>query len=520
MKMHPRSFSTLASMVLLLGVWIAFAPTQLGGQAAYIIVNGNSMEPRFHRGDLVIVRRAAAYHPGDIVTYRHPVIGPVIHRIVAREGDHFVLKGDNNSWLDSYRPTQADFLGKSWLFLPRVGQVLDQVRSPGYGALLGVLMGGIIIVTGSSRKQQRQRRRPVTQELRMHRYHSDRARILAGCTAIACLFGLLAVFAYARPVVRSSTTRVSYQHTGRFDYAASAPGGIYDTGSVRTGEPIFRKLTDKLTVNFAYRLISEQPADMQGTTRLLAVLDDGNGWKRTLALQGAQVFHGSVVSTTGVLDLAQIQRFITRLEQQAALPAQQYKLAVVPEIAVHGTLAGQKLQDEFTPRLMFRLDSLRMQLVQEDTSANPLHPLKQGVIERPDRAQNTLAFFNVMLAVSTVRYWSLIGLGLALVGIFASGFLLLRSSGVDEAAHIQAKYSGLLIAVRAYIMSSDRRLVEVATIEDLVRLAERAGQSILHQVEHTTHSYVVEDIHVTYRYQCTGVASADTRAETMVPEAP
>jgi len=92
--------------------WVAFAPTQFGGGATYVLVSGNSMEPSFHRNDLVILRQASDYQVGDIATYHHPDIGPVIHRIIAVEGDRFILKGDNNSWNDSYQPTRDDFIGK------------------------------------------------------------------------------------------------------------------------------------------------------------------------------------------------------------------------------------------------------------------------------------------------------------------------------------------------------------------------------------------------------------------------
>src|ERR1051325_5089533 len=105
------AFAALLS-VLLGAVWVAFAPIQFGGQAAYVIVNGISMEPGMHRGDLAILRQASDYQVGDVVTYRHPQIGPVIHRIIARDGDHLVFKGDNNSWIDGYRPTQEECIGK------------------------------------------------------------------------------------------------------------------------------------------------------------------------------------------------------------------------------------------------------------------------------------------------------------------------------------------------------------------------------------------------------------------------
>ena len=59
MNTLPRWINTVSSALLLVGMataWIIFAPMQFGGQVAYVIVNGNSMEPLYQPGDLVIVR--------------------------------------------------------------------------------------------------------------------------------------------------------------------------------------------------------------------------------------------------------------------------------------------------------------------------------------------------------------------------------------------------------------------------------------------------------------------------------
>lgn len=64
-------------------LWVIFAPTRFGGQVAYILVNGSSMEPMFLRGDLVIVRHAVEYAPGDAIAYRNGDLRQVVfHRIV------------------------------------------------------------------------------------------------------------------------------------------------------------------------------------------------------------------------------------------------------------------------------------------------------------------------------------------------------------------------------------------------------------------------------------------------------
>src|SRR3954453_16110075 len=157
----PRWFHTFfaALLLALLGAaWVAFAPTRFGGQAAYVMVSGISMEPNFHRGDLAILRVADDYAIGDVVTYRHPTIGPVIHRIIKRDGDRFVFKGDNNSWIDEYHPTQDELIGKLWIHLPAAGKLVEQLRIPRNMAALVAVMGVMVMTTGTGSVGRRPRR--------------------------------------------------------------------------------------------------------------------------------------------------------------------------------------------------------------------------------------------------------------------------------------------------------------------------------------------------------------------------
>ncbi|MBI5714926.1 MAG: S24/S26 family peptidase [Chloroflexi bacterium] len=79
------------SLILTVGLWWFFAPAQFGGQTTYLIINGNSMSPLLQSGDLVIVRANSFYQIGDVVAYRHPDVGAIIHRIVERDGDALCL---------------------------------------------------------------------------------------------------------------------------------------------------------------------------------------------------------------------------------------------------------------------------------------------------------------------------------------------------------------------------------------------------------------------------------------------
>jgi hypothetical protein len=71
------------------------------------------MAPAYRDADLALVHREAAYGVGDIVAYRDPRVGVVMHRIVAIEAGHYVTRGDNRNRGDSYRPQEADILGRA-----------------------------------------------------------------------------------------------------------------------------------------------------------------------------------------------------------------------------------------------------------------------------------------------------------------------------------------------------------------------------------------------------------------------
>lgn len=133
----------IAAAVLACLVWAQYLrPETLGGYAGYVLVSGQSMEPRYHTGDLVLVERHRTYHPGQVIAYRVPKGDPmagaqVIHRIIGGDAVHgFVVRGDNRTAPDVWRPTPKDIVGAKVLRLPHAIVVLQFLRSPFFLALL------------------------------------------------------------------------------------------------------------------------------------------------------------------------------------------------------------------------------------------------------------------------------------------------------------------------------------------------------------------------------------------------
>jgi signal peptidase I len=155
---HPKLPAALITGALFVGAWAMFAPPQLGGKVSYVVTDGVSMLPHYHAGDLVILQKEGSYHVGEVAAYHNAQLGVVVmHRIIAREGDRFVFKGDNNNFADTDQPTASQIVGTEWIHLPRLGDIVTHLRIPFVSAVLLALLW--IFCVGPAPLSRRKRRR-------------------------------------------------------------------------------------------------------------------------------------------------------------------------------------------------------------------------------------------------------------------------------------------------------------------------------------------------------------------------
>src|SRR5947209_4252650 len=140
----------IALAILVCLFWAQYLrPQSLGGSAAYVLVSGKSMLPRYHTGDLVLVERQSSYHVGQLIAYRVPKGDPmagaqVIHRIIGGDAKHgFIVKGDNRTARDVWHPKPGDIVGAKALRIPNAVLILQFLRSP---IFLGLLAACFVFV--------------------------------------------------------------------------------------------------------------------------------------------------------------------------------------------------------------------------------------------------------------------------------------------------------------------------------------------------------------------------------------
>lgn len=486
---------------MLFGAWAA-----LTHQISYVVTSGDSMQPGYHAGDLVVVARSSSYHSGQIVAYEYRHV-TVLHRIIGGDADGYTTKGDNNQSIDPGHPRAEELLGRAVLHIPAGGTWLRRLTSPPVLAAIAFLL-----MLGSGTAARRRRRRRLRMAGRNNEppavpgttavlaaMRSPRLRIAAVVLAALGLPGaMLGIAAWSRPQFLAAPLPQPPARAVTFSYATTvAPTPAYDGTTVTSPDPVFRTVANDVTVTHAY-------TGPPGQISVEARLSTAAGWHSTVPLSGGRSFSGASYTGTVRLDLDALQARADAGAKATGTSAGELDVAIVPRIT---TATGTP----FTPALKLKLTPTAL-TVAADTLV---------VKEAAPKAASTLVPQSLrvggrnLVRVSTARTVSAV---LLLGSLLAIAFLLTarRYRPVAEDEDIRRRYRPLLIEVMPPAPPTDRQVVQVTEFRTLVRLAERYSLLITHWSTGDSTMFAVQDDAATYWYG-TGSGTWPEQTATVVP---
>ena len=75
-------------------------------------VQSNSMSPEFRKEDIIVIKKEKEYEVGDIITFKTKDGNLITHRIIEKNENEFITKGDNNNTKDEEKITSSCIQGK------------------------------------------------------------------------------------------------------------------------------------------------------------------------------------------------------------------------------------------------------------------------------------------------------------------------------------------------------------------------------------------------------------------------
>lgn len=504
MRKSLRRFS-LAALVLATVIVAVAGSLLISDRAAIVITHGASMNPVYYQDDLVVVARASAYEVGQIVAYRTPQDDAVVlHRIIGGDAAGFVLQGDNNESVDVSTPSTAQVMGEAVLHIPQGGLWFRRSTSPPVLSLIAFALmasGGAITL---NRRRHKRRKTTMSRHITVAGPMSALANLplpLKIAAAIAAVIGMTGVavgaMAWTGPLEEPQTVHPTVPSRMEFSYTAAVESGpAYDGTTVRSPEPIFRKVVDVVDVQYSY-------FGDPGTLTLTAELSTQSGWHSTVPL-------GSSVRIAGNSYNGQVQLDLTELNSRAdagaaatGIPAGPVSVTLTPSVK---DAAGI----EFQPALDLTLTPLQLVLA---GTADDLVVMGTTTDQDSVLVPRTIGFGGFGMTVADARIAAVAAVAMA-AGTATFVFAVARRRiPAHEGQAIRAKYAPLLVRVQAMPAAAGSQVIDVSTFATLAKLAERYGLLVLHWGR-DPETFIVKDESFTYRYRTnSAVACAQTPAE-------
>ncbi len=457
------------------------------------------MNAAYFQDDLVLVRPKPQYVVGDAILYINPDIGPTFHRIVQREGNTFTVKGDNNSWLDSYHPNVDDILGSAWLHFPKAGKHLEFLRKPinftilitsaFFVILKPVLFDGPEDTADINKHNDFYHERDISMNTKFTDY------LYFFVVALICSI-ILAYLSFSKPINQQVADDIHYVNHGRLDYFAFTSESVYKDGVLSSGNTIFRSLTDSINIIYEYKFLCDQPSVLYGSQNMVAYLRDSDGWEYPLEISPVTNFSSNESSIQTTLDLRYIQNVIDRLETKTGVNNRLYYLFLVPEIQLDGSIRDRTFHDTFSPEFVFLIDDLTMRfsnvnLDGNDNIENHLIPTQTGTIPGLKETANTLSIFGIEMNVLFARLIAVYGILFSLGLLAWSMIRINKIKNMDDIKRAELQYGLSFIEVQEEPIFPHMNTIHVESLEELTKVAVQDHSMIYHHDVCDVHHYYV-----------------------------
>lgn len=497
--MSERTLRRAPLFALVLSLFMATLfflwPEQLGGRTTYVATRGLSMEPRFHTGDLAVLRAGGSYRVGDVVAYRSASLHSVVmHRIVSIANGHYTFKGDNNSWLDPVPATSDQLLGKLAVRIPRGGVILKKAAIVVPSTVIALLLLG----GGTAAHRKSRRRHPSVARARHAAPHPGAAarwsaRVSTASvgpngvavTASALVVMLLGLF-WTAPAGQSAPPAPPNPRHVTFSYSASVPtSAAYDSTNVSSPDPIFRRVTNDVRLKLDY-------TGTVGTVAVNALLATSAGWRSTVPLLPETAITSSPYTTSVSLDLNSLS---ARADAAAAVIG---VTAGTVDLTVQASFQSPD-RVPFMANLELALTSTQLRLANQQS----LTASEQLSASAASGQPPAFSFMGHNVSQTWMKALAMLAILLAIVSAAVIGMRVRQVRGASEIDNIKRRYASMLIPVEPLIVPRGRPIVDVAEMPTLVKLAERYGLLVLHWERSGIATYVVQDESTTYRYRTT-----------------
>ena len=152
-KIFKIFYSVVVAVIVIIAVLLMISVLPITGNYKILVVKSGSMEPTIKTGSIVVVRPAAEYKKGEIITFvqANKTKTPITHRIENISNNLITTKGDANNAPDDRKIRPPDIIGRLLFSVPYAGYAVETARKP-YGFILIIIVPALFIIFDEIKK--------------------------------------------------------------------------------------------------------------------------------------------------------------------------------------------------------------------------------------------------------------------------------------------------------------------------------------------------------------------------------
>jgi hypothetical protein len=235
-------------------------------------------------------------------------------------------------------------------------------------------------------------------------------------------------------------------------------------------------------------MTESEEKNLAGSYQVYVVLKDIDGWNRSFTLIPVTKFTGPSFKTWALLDICHVQSLFLEKEEKTLIGNRKYNLSINPRVNISGLVQDIPLQDRYVPEISFQIDSEMMRLLD---GAEGLELDQEESYFISHEVKNTLSILGIALDVKAARIIASIVLGIAVLGAIYPAWSLISEVQKSNGARIRLQHDSMIVDVdKGSLKTKGTNVVQVESISDLVKMAERYGAMILHEFDGKLHRYI------------------------------
>ncbi|MEM3451053.1 MAG: DUF5305 family protein [Nitrososphaerales archaeon] len=312
-------------------------------------------------------------------------------------------------------------------------------------------------------------------------------------TVLTLISTISTFYAYQQPIYQTVILG-TYQQSGIYNYTAQLkPNIIHNKTTLKPNEGIlYTNIVKYVNVTFTYTFkCTPEPINQTILHKISIQLESPGKWIRNLtAIEAQELFQiTNSLNFTFQINPEKIAVIVAQIENETGLSSPNYRINISPTVYTKANLTTSIIEDTFNPKLTIAF-------VQDPSIGKyiAIWPLKTSV-EKITGTKQILEPWVVNMRIVSIIFAIASASGLTIV----TGSYIKTKPKVKTVLKIMAPYKDIIVETTQKPPETNT-VIEVKSLEDLAKIADKMNKPILYLRDEDHNFYVIDD-KITYQYR-------------------